>query len=96
MQMTSRVTPIRVSLPFIALVAAQTISAAKTADAADHPNIVIILADDLGYGDPQCYNDQSKVPTPHIDKLASQGLRLTDAHTPSSVCSPTRYGLLTG
>ena len=94
--MTSRVTPIRVSLPFIALVAAQTISAAKTADAADHPNIVIILADDLGYGDPQCYNDQSKVPTPHIDKLASQGLRLTDAHTPSSVCSPTRYGLLTG
>ncbi len=60
------------------------------------PNIVIILADDLGYGDPRCYNDQSKIPTPQIDQLASQGLRMTDAHTPSSVCTPTRYGLLTG
>ncbi len=60
------------------------------------PNIVIILADDLGYGDPGCYNDQSKIPTPHIDRLASEGLRFTDAHTPSSVCTPTRYGLLTG
>ena len=64
--------------------------------AADTPNIVIILADDLGYGDPACYNDQSKIPTPHIDRLATQGLRFTDAHTPSSVCTPTRYGLLTG
>ena len=54
------------------------------------PNIVIILADDLGYGDPGCYNDQSKIPTPHIDRLASEGLRFTDAHTPSSVCTPTR------
>ena len=60
------------------------------------PNIVIILADDLGYGDPRCYNSGSKVPTPHIDALARQGVRFTDAHTPSSVCSPTRYGLLTG
>ena len=59
-------------------------------------NIVIVLADDLGYGDPGCYNDQSKIPTPHIDRLAAEGLRFTDAHTPSSVCSPTRYGLLTG
>ncbi len=63
---------------------------------ADRPNIVLILADDLGYGDPGCYNDQSKIPTPHIDRLASQGLRFTDAHTPSSVCTPTRYALLTG
>ncbi len=60
------------------------------------PNIVIILADDLGYGDPQCYNAESKIPTPSIDRLASEGLRFTDAHTPSSVCTPTRYGLLTG
>lgn len=59
-------------------------------------NIVIVLADDLGYGDPGCYNDQSKIPTPNIDRLAAEGLRFTDAHTPSSVCSPTRYGLLTG
>ena len=64
--------------------------------AAERPNIVIILADDLGYGDPGCYNSQSKIPTPSIDRLASEGIRFTDAHTPSSVCSPTRYGLLTG
>lgn len=60
------------------------------------PNVVLILADDLGYGDPACYNPDSKIPTPHIDRLAAAGMRFTDAHTPSSVCSPTRYGLLTG
>jgi arylsulfatase A-like enzyme len=60
------------------------------------PNIVLILADDLGYGDPGCYNEESKIPTPHIDRLASEGMRFTDAHSPSSVCTPTRYGLLTG
>ena len=64
--------------------------------AADLPNIVIILADDLGYGDLGCYNAESKIPTPNLDRLAAEGLRFTDAHTPSSVCSPTRYGLLTG
>ncbi len=60
------------------------------------PNILLILADDLGYGDVGCYNDQSKVPTPHLDRLASEGLRFTDAHSPSTVCTPTRYSLLTG
>lgn len=60
------------------------------------PNVVFILADDMGYGDAQCYNADSKVPTPNIDKLAAQGMRFTDAHTPSSVCTPTRYALLTG
>jgi len=60
------------------------------------PNIVFILADDLGYGDPGCYNADSRIPTPNIDALATQGLRFTDAHTPSSVCTPTRYALLTG
>ena len=61
------------------------------------PNILIILADDLGYGDVQCYNLQrGKIPTPNIDKLASQGMRFTDAHSSSGVCSPTRYTLLTG
>src|SRR5262249_13404854 len=65
--------------------------------AADRPpNIVVILADDMGYGDPACYNKDSKIPTPNMDRFASQGLRFTDAHTPSSVCSPTRYGLLRG
>jgi arylsulfatase A len=64
--------------------------------AVEHPNVVIILADDLGYGDVSCYNDRAKVPTPHIDRLASQGIRLTDAHSPCTVCTPTRYGLMTG
>lgn len=62
----------------------------------DYPNIIIILADDLGYGDPGCYNPESKIPTPNIDRLASGGMIFTDAHTPSTVCSPTRYALLTG
>ena len=62
----------------------------------DRPNIVLILADDLGYGDVACYNTKSKVPTPRIDRLAVQGLRFTDAHSPSTVCTPTRYGILTG
>jgi len=60
------------------------------------PNVVIVLADDLGYGDVRCYNQASKIPTPHLDRLAASGLRFTDAHTPSSVCTPTRYTLLTG
>ncbi len=66
------------------------------AAAAAHPNIVFILADDMGYGDVQALNPRSKIPTPHLDKLAGQGMTFTDAHTPSAVCTPTRYGLLTG
>lgn len=58
------------------------------------PNIVLILADDMGYGD--VAHAGGKVPTPHIDRLAGEGMRFTDAHTPSSVCTPTRYALLTG
>jgi arylsulfatase A-like enzyme len=61
-----------------------------------HPNVVIILADDMGYGDPQCYNAQSLIPTPNIDRLARGGTRFTDAHSVSAVCTPTRFGLLTG
>ena len=60
------------------------------------PNIVFILADDLGYGDVACYNPQSKVPTPNLDKLTREGMLFTDAHSPSTVCTPTRYSLLTG
>jgi arylsulfatase A len=60
------------------------------------PNIIVILADDLGYGDISCYNSLMPFQTTHIDALANQGIRFTDAHSPSSVCSPTRYGLLTG
>ena len=60
------------------------------------PNIVVILADDLGYGDLSCYNAASKIPTPNLDRLAHEGVRATDAHAPASVCSPTRYAMLTG
>lgn len=61
------------------------------------PNIVYILADDLGYGDVSCYNpSEGLISTPNIDGLAAQGMRFTDAHSPSSVCTPTRYALLTG
>jgi arylsulfatase A len=70
--------------------------AGGSGSAADRkPNIVLVLADDLGYGDTSCYGAKL-VETPNIDRLAREGRRFTDAHTPSSVCSPTRYGLLTG
>lgn len=60
------------------------------------PNIVFILADDMGYGDLACQNPDSKIPTPNLDRLAKEGVRFTDAHSPSAVCTPTRYGVLTG
>ncbi len=60
------------------------------------PNIVIFLADDLGYGDAARLNPDSKVPTPNMDRLADEGMLFRDAHSPSAVCSPTRYALLTG
>jgi arylsulfatase A len=60
------------------------------------PNVVFILVDDLGYGDPGCYNPESRTPTPHIDRLAAEGMRFTQAHAPGSWCVPSRYGLLTG
>ena len=60
------------------------------------PNIVVILADDLGYGDVGCYNAESKVPTPNLDRLAREGIRFTDAHSASTVCTPSRYSLMTG
>jgi len=60
------------------------------------PNIIYILADDMGYGDLACQNPESKIPTPNMDKLAAQGMRFTDAHSGSAVCTPTRYGVLTG
>jgi len=60
------------------------------------PNIVILYADDLGYGDLGCYDRRSKIPTPHLDRLASQGLLCRDAHSSSGICTPSRYALLTG
>jgi arylsulfatase A len=71
------------------------LAAASIASAAP-PNIVIILVDDMGWGDPQCFNAESKIATPHIDKLAAEGMKFTDAHAGASICVPSRYSLLTG
>jgi arylsulfatase A-like enzyme len=65
--------------------------------AGDKPNVVYIICDDLGYGDIQCLAPAtSKIPTPNADRLAAEGMVFTDAHSGSSVCSPTRYGIMTG
>ena len=64
--------------------------------ATEHPNIVLIYADDLGYGDVQVYNPESEIPTPHMNRLAEEGLLFTDGHSASTVCTPSRYGILTG
>lgn len=75
------------------------VSAGLISCSANHPplpNIVIILADDMGYGDVQSFNPDSEIPTPHLNKLSEEGIMFMDAHTPSSICTPTRYGLLTG
>ena len=66
------------------------------AEPPDRPNVVLILADDMGYGDVGAFNANCKIPTPHLDRLAAGGMRLTDAHSPAAWCTPTRYSLLTG
>jgi arylsulfatase A len=74
-----------------------SISPAAAAETApSRTNIVYILADDLGYGDVKCLNAEGKIPTPNLDRLAARGMIFTDAHSGSSVCTPTRYGVLTG
>lgn len=82
------------TLVLTALVGGWGCAASETA--ARPPNILLILADDLGYGDVSAYNDQAQVETKHLDNLAREGIRFTDAHSPSTVCTPTRYGILTG
>lgn len=86
------------SFVVLTLLLGATLAAAEAAAPAKAlPNIIYILADDLGYGDVQALNPQrGKIPTPHIDKLAAAGMTFVDAHSGSSVCTPTRYGVLTG
>ena len=86
------------SLSFRLYTTALLLAAATAAPAiAARPNIVVIYADDLGYGDVSCYNlERGKISTPHVDRLAAAGMRFTDAHSSSGVCSPSRYTLLTG
>ncbi len=86
-----------VLLVSVLLVAAFGCSGAKNKNKeVQKPNIIFVLADDLGYGDVACFNDSSKIKTPNLDKMAADGMRFTDMHTSSSVCTPTRYGILTG
>jgi len=77
------------ALMFLGMLSFQQPASAET------PNVVVILADDMGYGDLGCYG-ATQTKTPHLDRLAREGMRFTDAHSPSAVCTPTRYGLLTG
>lgn len=79
----------------LALCLASPLLEASAADSAK-PNIVYILADDMGYGDVSALNPESKIKTPNIDRLAHEGMYFTDAHSGSAVCTPTRYGILTG
>ena len=78
---------------FTATTTTALLAAASPPSTPRPPNIVFIFADDLGYGDLGCYG-ATKIKTPNIDRLATQGVRLTDAHAPAAVCQPTRYAIL--
>src|SRR5687768_15949668 len=80
----------------LALVLTLALSVAKAQAVTQRPNIVVILADDFGWGSLGCYGAPATLKTPNLDRLAREGRRFTHAYAPGSVCSPTRYGLLTG
>lgn len=88
------------NLPYLQLAClAGAVAALMTSSAfadPDQPHIVVIMVDDMGYGDPGCFNSQSKIATPAIDSLARDGMKFTDAHAPGPLCHMSRYGLLTG
>lgn len=84
------------SLAMLLLAPQAALHAAENPAVAGKPNIIFLMADDLGWGDFQCYNPKGKVPTPNLDKLARDGMRFTDAHTPAALCAPTRYAVATG
>ncbi|REK19470.1 MAG: arylsulfatase [Planctomycetota bacterium] len=89
--------PVYLSFIAVFLVVVSGIApAARAADADRPPNIVFVLFDDMGWAQPPCYDAQSALRTPNLDKLATQGMRFLDAHSAAAVCTPTRYGLLTG
>lgn len=80
----------------VAAIVAGLVSATLPGLAAERPSILLILLDDMGYGDPGSFNPESRIPTPALDRLAAEGMRFLDAHAPGSVCVPSRYGLMTG
>jgi len=81
---------------FILIIVSSYVLSGCNSQRSQYPNIVIIYADDLGYGDISCQNSESKIKTPNIDKLAHDGIRFTDAHSAAAICTPSRYSLLTG
>lgn len=94
----TRVKPLLSILGFVGLVSAITSLNGVCADtgASSKPNFLVVLTDDVGWGDYACYNPKSKIAAPSVDRLAREGMRFTHAHTPAALCSPTRYSLLTG
>ena len=80
----------------LVVVLLMSVSSLTLADVEKLPHIVVIMVDDMGYGDPGCYNPNSKISTPNIDSLARDGMRFTDAHAPGPLCHMSRYGLMTG
>lgn len=98
LSLQERNTGIRMINPMQLILTVSLVLIAAIGDASageQRPNVVVIMADDLGYGDVSCYG-ATKISTPNIDRLASQGMRFTDAHSAASLCSPSRYGLITG
>jgi len=91
--MSRRVPLSLLALPLLLLIGG---CASESPSSSSAPNVVVVLADDMGYGDIGRFNPESKIPTPHLDRLAEEGMLLEDAHSPGTVCMPTRYGLLTG
>lgn len=85
----------RIALPLLGTAIIPATSCQRTLDGGK-PNIIILLADDLGYGDLSCLNPGSRIQTPNFDRLAKQGMVFSNAHSPSAVSTPTRYGILTG
>lgn len=83
-------------LPIAILFAAIILACSASLAAQQLPNIIIIYSDDLGYGDLSCYNPDAAYKTPRLDQMAKEGIRFVDAHSPSTICSPSRYGLYSG
>jgi len=83
-------------IPVVCLTSMTALRGAEPTGTSSKPNIIIILADDMGYGDVRCNNPAGLTPTPAIDHLAKEGVRFTDAHSGGAVCTPTRYGIMTG
>lgn len=90
------VTPTRLVLVAAFIVALLTSARAQPDQPASRPNFLVILTDDVGWGDYPAYNPASKIPAPNVDRLAREGMRFTHAHTPAALCAPTRYSMLTG